>query len=260
MLEILFTWPENYDYEYNASINATSSCNMRLYISLCVCVCPCLSIHIPHKFMRYALFASFVVSHFQVFPYQSMHRLLIISRRHSCKIFVRISSQVQSMRIGSTKCGSHTHLFACVCVFFIISKSLLDCCYLKFYWKIYNYILCIFQFSIFNFNSIFIDLSGCRKHRTILAQWIRRGAYDQSGKADNNPGEHGEERRNNKTRNYMYKKLYLVRNIYFCEYYIKNWLPSTQSELVNGKSEVTYRSVAFEKLPLPTTGGNVTGA
>lgn len=32
-----------------------------------------------------------------------------------------------------------------------------------------------------------------------------------------------------------------------------------QSELVNGKSEVTYRSVAFEKLPLPTTGGNVTG-
>ncbi|EDW59138.2 filamin-A isoform X2 [Drosophila virilis] len=33
---------------------------------------------------------------------------------------------------------------------------------------------------------------------------------------------------------------------------------TTQSELVNGKSEVTYRSVAFEKLPLPTTGGNVT--
>ncbi|KRK03444.1 filamin-A isoform X4 [Drosophila yakuba] len=33
---------------------------------------------------------------------------------------------------------------------------------------------------------------------------------------------------------------------------------STQSELVNGKSEITYRSVAFEKLPLPTTGGNVT--
>ncbi|XP_041675461.1 filamin-A isoform X4 [Drosophila eugracilis] len=33
---------------------------------------------------------------------------------------------------------------------------------------------------------------------------------------------------------------------------------TTQSELVNGKSEITYRSVAFEKLPLPTTGGNVT--
>ncbi|XP_017847553.1 filamin-A isoform X2 [Drosophila busckii] len=33
---------------------------------------------------------------------------------------------------------------------------------------------------------------------------------------------------------------------------------TTKSELVNGKSEVSYRSVAFEKLPLPTTGGNVT--
>lgn len=124
-------------------IQRVNQCHFLLqHAFMCVCVCVHVSIEIPHKFMRhvmvfFALFASFVVSHFQVFPYQSMHRLLIISRRHSCKIFVRISSQVQSMRIGSTKCGAHTLAYFCVCVFFfIISKSLLDCCYLKFYWKV----------------------------------------------------------------------------------------------------------------------------
>lgn len=109
-------------------IQRVNQCHFLLqhaFICLCLCVYPCLSIHIPHKF-SFALFASFVVSHFQVFPYQSMHRLLIISRRHSCKIFVRISSQVQSMRIGSTKCGAHTHLLicvrVCVCVCFYYFK------------------------------------------------------------------------------------------------------------------------------------------
>lgn len=54
-------------------------------------------------FALFHTFKSFTLGLLFFFPYQSMHRFLIISRSnrtiHSCKIFAQISSQVQSIRI-----------------------------------------------------------------------------------------------------------------------------------------------------------------
>lgn len=121
-------------------------------LSLCVCVHVCLFIFLISSC---ALFASFVVSHFQVFPYQSMHRLLIISRRHSCKIFVRISSQVQSMRIGSTKCGAHIHTYSRVCVCFLLFQNH---CLIAVIWNSiekYTTIFCAFSNFPFSISILF---------------------------------------------------------------------------------------------------------